>query len=78
MRELGALRLAGRARRVEDHRRLVAGALVDVGVRLVGEDETLDLAGLDRHHLDVARVLRAGLGGLHEAVPGEQHLDLRI
>ena len=78
VRELGALRLAGRARRVEDHRGVVAVDLGDVLVGLVGEDQALDLARLDLDDLDVAGLLRPGLGGLHEAVPGEQQLGLRI
>src|SRR5215216_349210 len=71
VRELGALRRAGRAARVEDHRG-VAG--VDVGDVVIGlrlARQLLELAGLDRDDLG-ARLLGAGAGGLAEVVPGEQ------
>ena len=60
--ELRALGLAGRARRVEDHSGVVAVDLGDLLVGLVGEDQPLDLARLDRDDPDVA--------GLPGARPG--------
>ena len=56
VRELGALRRARRARRVEDHRRVVARArLVGLGPRR-GHHQLLELARLDQDRLGARRL----------------------
>src|SRR3954447_18160397 len=77
VRELGALGLAGRARRVEDDGGVVVGAVGDVGQRVVLADELLELPRLDEDALR-ARVVRALLGRLGEVVPREQDLRLGV
>ena len=77
MGQLGALGLAGGARRVEDHRGVVAVAIGDLALRLGVAEQLLELARLDRDDLG-AGLLGALLGGLGEVVPGEHQLGPRI
>src|SRR3954464_12781826 len=73
VRQLGALRRAGRAGRVEDHGGVVVGAVGDLVHGLGLAEQPLELAGLDDDGL-CARLARALLRGGGEVAPGEQRL----
>src|SRR3954454_14535718 len=73
VRQLGALRRAGRAGRVEDHGGVVVGAVGDLVHGLGLAEQPLELPGLDDDGL-CARLARALLRGGGEVPPGEQRL----
>ncbi len=76
--QLGAFRGAGRSRRVEDHGRVVAGALRHLGQRLGLRQLALERIGLDQQAVD-AGVLGARSGAcVGEPVPRDQQARLRI
>jgi hypothetical protein len=77
VRELGALRLPRRARRVEDHRRVVGIPLDHVGRGLAAREQRLELARLHEHALG-PRLLGAALRGVRELMPREDQLRVRV
>ena len=74
VRELGALRLARGARRVQDHRRVVRIPLDHAG-RLGSGEHGVELLRLNHDHLGV---VRSSPGRLRELVPGEQDAGTRV
>ena len=75
--ERRALRRPGGARRVDDHGRVVVLAVGDLLDRVGAAERLLELAGRGEDALR-ARLLRAALGGLGEAVPGDDQLGARV
>jgi hypothetical protein len=73
VRELGALGLAGRARRVEDHRGIGAGALSDLTGGLGCAQQRVEIAGPHEHAFG-AGIGGSGAGVLFEPVPGEHQV----
>jgi len=73
VRELGALRRAGRARRVEHHCSVIRLTPDDLLRGLVALDQPLEGSRLHQHALG-ARVLRTAVGGVRELRPGEDEL----
>ena len=70
--QLRALRLPGRARRVEDHRRVAGGAVDDLRQRLGAREQLLELAGLDHD------ALGARLGGARAAAASANSCQAKI
>jgi hypothetical protein len=75
--ELGPLRCAGGTRRVQDHGRVIAHAINNLGGRLIARQQSLKLAGRDDHALR-ARLIRPALSRLGELVPCEHKFGLRV
>ena len=75
--ELGPFRRAGGARRVQDHGRVIARAIDDLGGRLGARQQSLKLAG--RHDLAFrSRQIRPALRGLGEVMPCENELGVGV
>ena len=74
VRELGALGLPGRARRVEDHRGVAAVDLGELAHRLGLGEQALELAAAHGHDLDAPASSAPFRGLLREPVPREQQL----
>jgi hypothetical protein len=74
VRQLRALRVPGRARRVEDDGGVAGRPLRKLARRLAGVEQALEPARRNDHHLRT-RLACALLGGCAALVPGEQQLD---
>jgi len=74
---LGALGFAGCARGVEDHGGVFGPAADHLVVRLTALQQRFELAGLHEHALH-AGLLRAGVSGVGELVPGQDDPRLGV